>query len=244
MLREERQLQQGVRVNSVMFEVEKFKVDYSNTSHFKGIRILFDYLNEGVEYVKQNKILDVCVWSDGNWEKRNADFAFLKEIPFITKFEWIVPLSKSSDISGLYYLTSLKDFRWAVDNDFEIDLSQLNTIESFNTVYSSKITNWLQLVSLRELYLQSISTDDLSFLSSLKTLEKLRVINAKIKSVQGLESCSQLKELRLVKCSKLVNIDSTLNALCNLEKLLVENCKNLIFNKDQYQSKIDYVSVK
>ncbi len=227
-----------------MTDVEKFSIDYSSTSNFKGIRILFDYLNEGIEYVKQNQISDVCVWTNGNWEKQTTNFEFLHEIPLVSRFDWIVPLSKSSDLSGLYTLKNLKSFRWDVDNDFTIDFSRLITIESLNIGYNSKIINWNDLINLKELYLQSIKADDLSFLNKLKNLEKIRIINSGINSLAGIEANKNLKELRIVKCSKLTNIDITISRLTGLEKLSIEKCKNLEINGQEYERKIKMFSIK
>ena len=102
--------------------MEKYKVDFSETSHFKGIRILFDYLEEGLDYAQKNDIKDVCVWTNGDWSKKIVNFDFLKDRNFIKTFHWLVPLAKKSNIEGLYYLSELEDFRWSGATDFSVDL--------------------------------------------------------------------------------------------------------------------------
>lgn len=47
-----------------MSEIEKYRIDYSETSPFKGIRVLVDYIYDAIKIIKENEILDVCVWYD------------------------------------------------------------------------------------------------------------------------------------------------------------------------------------
>lgn len=101
----------------------KYKVDYSEFSYFKGITIDFDSLEEGLDYAQRHNIKDVLVRSEKNDIKRVVNFDFLNRRDFIQTFHWIVSLSKRSNITGLYHLSKLKDFRWGVDNNFDLDLS-------------------------------------------------------------------------------------------------------------------------
>src|SRR6478752_7569306 len=123
--------------------MEKFKVDFSETSHFKGIRILFEYLEEGLKHAKDNNITDVCIWNSTDLTRQTVDFNFLKDFNWIKNFQWTVPLSKKSNIAGIYYLNDLTNFRWAVDCDFEIDFSKIPKIEILNVGSDHKLfTNW------------------------------------------------------------------------------------------------------
>jgi len=228
-----------VKIN---LRMEKFKIDYSETSHFKGIRILFEYLEEGIKYAFDNHIVDVCVWSNGNWEKKDVDFDFLKSLPFLKTFHWIVPLTKKSNIIGLYNLENLENLRWSVDNDFAIDFSNLVSIEKLNLSYSSLLTHWESLKLLKELYIQSVKTEDCSFLSDLKKLEKLRIINGNLTSLNGLEGCDNIKEVIIKKCPRLKNIDSIFKNK-KLEKIQFEKCKNVVVNLEELKSHVKHVSI-
>lgn len=50
--------------------MEKYVLDYSETSYFKGLRILYPYIEEGLLYAQQNNIKDICVWTQGDWTKQ------------------------------------------------------------------------------------------------------------------------------------------------------------------------------
>ena len=92
--------------------MEKYVLDYSETSYFKGLRILYPYIQEGLLYAKQNNIKDICVWTQGDWTKQNVIFDFLNGKSFIETFHWLVPMSKKTDVTGIYNLFNLKELRW------------------------------------------------------------------------------------------------------------------------------------
>ena len=144
--------------------MEKYKVDYSEFSYFKGITIDFDSLEEGLDYAQRHNIKDVLVRSEKNDIKRVVNFDFLNGRDFIQTFHWIVSLSKRSNITGLYHLSKLKDFRWGVDNNFDLDLSLFPVLEKVNISYDAKISGWEMLHQLNWLQLSKVRTDNLSFL--------------------------------------------------------------------------------
>ena len=91
--------------------MEKYVLDYSETSYFKGLRILYPYIEEGLLYAQQNNIKDICVWTQGDWTKQNVNFDFLNGKSFIETFHWLVPMSKKTDVTGIYNLFNLKELR-------------------------------------------------------------------------------------------------------------------------------------
>ena len=204
--------------------MEKYKVDYSELSHFKGIRILLDYIDEGLNYAQKNNIKEVCIWTNGDWEKKTVDFDFLQGKDFIEKLHLIIKLSKKSKTDGIYYLSNLKDLRC----DFEIiDLSNFPKLEKLNIGFYPKVTGWESLKLLKELMIGGVKTDDLSFLSKTENLEYLRIIRGNFTSLKGIENLSNLKNIFLQNCSSLAEIKSTINQLPKLEQLHLESCKNL-----------------
>jgi hypothetical protein len=207
--------------------MEKYKIDYSETSHFKGIRILFDYLEEGLDYAQQNSIKEVCVWTDGDWSKQIVIFNFLKNRDFIKTFHWIVPLVKKSDITGIYYLSKLENLRWSGAGDFNFDLSKLPQLKELNIGFGDKIENWGNLKQLHRLQIGGVKTENLEFLSGLENLEFLRIIKGTFTSIKGLENCDKLKTIFLQNCNSLVDVKETIQKTKGLENLLLERCKKV-----------------
>lgn len=206
--------------------MEKITIDYSGYTPFKGARILYSYLEEGLECVKNKKIKDVCIWQGFENPRQIVNFDFLKDLEFIETFHWIVKLSKKSNIDGLYSLTNLKNFRWVADNNFNLDFSKLNTIESMNLKYHEGLLNLKKLTNLKQLYIGSVKSNNLKFLPSFENLELLRIINGKFISLEGLERCENLKKLDLRRCFNLVYVNDTLHKLNHLESVVFDSKKS------------------
>lgn len=220
--------------------MEPFTVDYSQTSHFKGIRILFKNIEEGLDYAKKHNIKDVCIWSYLDDTKQTVNFEFLKEFNFIENLHWLVPLSKKSDISGLYYLDKLKSFRWSSQNNFKIDFSKLVSLQSMNIAFHN-LANISHLKNLQKLYVNSVECENLEFLIGLNNLKLLRIIGGKLNSLEGLESCKNLEELDLRRCFKLTSVQSTLDKLNNLNSVVLESCKNHDIDIKKLELKVKHV---
>lgn len=204
--------------------MEKFIVDYRSTSAFIGIRILYDYIDEGLEYAKKNNIKEVCVWTNGDWSKRVVNFDFLKGMEFIETFHWIVPLSKKSKIEGMYYLSNLKNLR----GDFEgINLGEFKKLEVLNIGHYANITGWEDLKLLTELMIGGVESDDLSFLRQVVSLESLRLLSGKFTTLKGIENCAKLKYITIQGNKNLVHIKETLDQMKGFEHITLERCKNV-----------------
>lgn len=222
--------------------MEKYKVDYSETSAFKGITISFEHLKEGLDHAEKNKIKEVCVRTDDE-DKQVVDFDFLKGRDFIETFHWLVPLAKKSDITGLYYLTGLRNLRWSAAGDFSVDLSKLSSLEVLNIGYGAKIKGWEDLKSLKRLLIGGVKADNLSFLSETINLEYLRIIGGSITSITGIEKCKKLDTLFLQKCTALVELHDTLKKLSSLEQLNLEGCKKVNTEEQLAGIEIKHISV-
>jgi Leucine-rich repeat (LRR) protein len=222
--------------------LQKFEI---NSPYFNGIRILYDYLLEGLDYAEKNNIKDVMVWvgPENNNEKQSIDFEFLKNKQFIEKFHWTVSLSKKSNINGLYYLSELKELRWAVDNDFKMDLSKFNKITDINIKYTSELYGWEKIKTLKRLFLSNVKTNDLNFLVENVNLEYLRIIRGKFFTINGLENCNKLKTLFLQNCSSLIEIKTVIQKINSLEQLNLENCKKIKYKEQLNGIKIKYISI-
>ena len=205
--------------------MEKYKVNLTETSIFKGITILFDYLKDGLDYAQQNNIKDVCIRTDINDnQKKTVNFDFLNDRNFIETFHWLVPLTKRSNIEGLYYLSNLKNLRW----DFDIiDLSNFPKLENLNIGYYSGVTGWENLKLLNRLMIGDVESEDLYFLNKTDSLEYLRLIKGKFTTIRGLEKCDKLKTIFIQSCNSLIHVKETIKQMKNIENLVIEKCKNV-----------------
>lgn len=224
--------------------MEKFKVDYSDSSNFKGIKILFQHLEEGLDFAYHNGIKDVAVDTNDIDSNRIVNFDFLKNKSFIETFHWLVPLSKKSDISGLYYLSKLKNFRWWTGkNIFPLDLSKLSSLNVLNIGYDKEIIGWGNLKQLDRLLISNVKTQNLSFLENNISLKYLRIIGGKFTSIDGIENCKELNTLFLQRCTSLIDLKKTLNMLPNLNQLNLERCKKVNVKEQLEGVKIKNISI-
>jgi hypothetical protein len=211
-----------------------------NNKDFKGARILYSNLKEGLELVKKDKIKSVWIWQGLDETRYTVTFDFLKDLLFIETLHFQVKLSKKSDLNGLYFLTNLRNFRWVVNNFFIFFFSRLKTIEIINTRYYNGIA-LENLTNLKRLYLNSVNTDNLKFLPDLVNLELLRIINGKFTSLEGLERCENLKRLDLRGCFRLVDANSTLQKLNHLESVALDTSNKYDIDIDELKSRVSHV---
>ena len=205
----------------------KFKVDLSDTAYFNGITIDYAYIIDGLDYAKKHGIKRVLIKSEEQIKHR-FNFEIFKDYDFITTLHWIVPLSKLSEIQGLYNLKNLREFRWGPVNDIPID-------------YHSQISGWDMLSNLQYLFLTKVNTCDLSFLHKNMNLEYLRVLRGKITSINGIDNCSKLRILFLQSCNLINTLEPTIFKL-NLDRLNIEKCPNLKISNTIFNS-IDKISI-
>jgi len=223
--------------------MEKYQVDFSKTAHFRGIRILFEFLEEGLDHAQENGIKEICVWADSDSSKHVVNFDFLKDRDFIETFHWLVPMSKKSSIDGLKYLSGLKNLRWSGASDFNLNLAIFPALEELNIGYGPKISGWEDLTSLKKLLIGGVKTSDLSLLQQAINLEYLRIIGGTFTTIAGLENCKKLETLFLQKCTALITLQPTIRNLENLVQLNLEGCKKVNVEQELADLDITYISI-
>lgn len=223
--------------------MEKFKVDYSEMAHFKGLRVLFEHLEEGLDYAQRNDIKDVCVWTDGDWSKQTISFDFLEGRGFIETFHWLVPMSRKSDVKGLKNLANLRNLRWGAAGDFDLDFVHFQQLEELNIGYGKKIKGWEHLTELKRLQIAGLKVDDLSLLRQVHNLEYLRIIGGSFGTISGIEECQKIRILFLQKCTQLNEIRPIISKLQSLQQLNLEGCKSIDTKKELFGLEIKHVSI-
>jgi len=216
-------------------------IDYNETATFKGVTIPYPFLEEGLDYIKKNQSKEVCIWSFDDETLKTMDLNFLKDLNFIEIFHFGVNLTKKSNIEGLYFLPNLKELRWVTKTHFELNFSKLISLEKLLISYHKNWKNFDKLTNLKELYISSVKTENLKFISQLEKLELLRIINANIISLEGLEVCKNLKKLDLRRCFKLETVTSILMKMEKLNYVLLMSCKRTDVDLEKLKKKIEHV---
>ncbi len=215
----------------------KFIYDTSENSPFQGLRVFAPDLESGIKFAKKNDVTALAIWPSDDYSGRMViNLDFLKDLRFVVSFEVIVPVSKKSDIQGIYELRKLRNLRWAIDCDLMLNFDRLPNIEVLSISYSPALTNWDSLIELRELQISDPNCDDLRFLSGLSSLRSIRIIGGKISSLRYLENCTDLEYVFCQRCRNLVQVEETLSKLPNLKGICFEGCRNVSLS-DHFLSK-------
>lgn len=178
-----------------------------------------------ITFLKDNNLKGLTVVSSD--KKYIIDFSFLENISFLEYFELLVPLSKKSDISGLYVLSKLKYLRWIVENSFDLDFSMLTSLLVLNTSDYGNMRNWNSLTNLKILHISKLKKDNCTFISNLKELTDLKLIRANIISIERLENCDKLEHIELEYCSKISELTSVLEKCPSIRWVSLVKCKNI-----------------
>lgn len=203
-----------------------YTVNLNNDSGFRGITIMCDSIEKGLDYAQENEIDCVCIACHFNeYRKQRVNFDFLKGRDFIRVLHWLVPLDRRSNTESIRELQNLEELRWVAGNNVPIDLSSFRWLKKLNIQYSSKIIGWEYLTSLQSLMLSSVNEDGLSFLGKLESLETLRLLNGKLTSIGGLDGCRKLHTLFIQNCPALSLTKSDISKLEGLENLIIERCR-------------------
>ena len=145
-----------------------YVVNLSKGANFEGIVIIYDSIEEGLSYAQANRIDKVCIKCNINdGRKKRINFDFLRGMEFVKTFHWLVPLDKRSNIDGMRILQNVEELRWVAGSNIGLDLSPFGSLKSLNIQFSSAVTGWEHLLSLKELMLSAVDESSLCFLRGL-----------------------------------------------------------------------------
>jgi hypothetical protein len=153
-----------------------------------------------------------------------VDLSLLNEVTFITDFgiSGPLPLKRITGFDTIYKLSKLK--KLALHNYKHLDLSHFPKVEALLVTDLPGLTNWQALSELRHARIWKLRTDDLSFLSGMRQLAGLWIIQATSKRLRGLDSIPALSTLEVSHCSKLEAIEALPKSLV---KLTIKKCPRL-----------------
>lgn len=158
------------------------------------------------------------------WENIN-NLGFLSEYDFLESLD-IVGIG-DFDFSFLSSLKKIKRLSISLVGDNIIDLSNQANLESLSIQWrKGKILGLDKCIKITSLCLVDYSEKDFSPVSSLLSLEDLKVKTALINNCDGLESLTKLKSILLGNCKKLSSLDG-LGILKNVTSLSFDLCPQI-----------------
>jgi hypothetical protein len=158
------------------------------------------------------------------WENL-VDLSFLSDYQFLESLD-IVGV-RDFDFSFLLSLKKLKKLSISIAGNNEIDLSNQTNLESLSIQWrKGKILGVEKCVKITSLCLVDYSEKDFIPVSSLRSLEVLKVKTALVNNCDGLENLTKLKSILLGNCKKLSSLEG-LGKLNNVTSISFDLCPQI-----------------
>jgi hypothetical protein len=206
-----------------------FKVDIRNG---KKLWLKPNEYKNGIKYALENNIKALFLIHDETEKYYTLDFSWLKELPEIDELEFMIPLSRQSNIDSIYELNKLKTLTYHNYDRLPLDHTRLKSLEYLYTAYSknhkNKENSFETLDNLKDLKLWHIKDEEnCIFLGNIKKLQRLELTwSRSLKTLDGIEKYKLLESILLINLSQLEDI-TVLLELKKLKGIWVENCKRL-----------------
>jgi hypothetical protein len=206
-------------------------VEYPNR---KQLQLEPKEFDEGIKFALKNDIKSLMVYCGIEWTEKyvTIDFSWLKKLPELQSLEIMAPLSKKSNVDGIYELKKLKDLHYSHYDNVPLDHNKLKSLEylycSYSKNHKHKECSFELLKNLKSLRLWHINWEEnCKFIGELNKLTRIELTwSRSIKSLDGLEEYKLLEFLSLRNLSQLEDI-SALNKLKGIKGLWIENCKRI-----------------
>jgi Leucine-rich repeat (LRR) protein len=172
------------------------------------------------EYCAENDIVELEL----NWSRGfRGDLKPLEKMTYLLGFDiFDYTIENISEIQCLKKLRSLSVSTYCKT---PIDLNVFENLVKLSLFWRKGVAGLESLKKLKSLFISGYSpmSRDLSQLAQIKTLEKLSLKAAAIKSVGNIEMLQNLKSLGIYSATELENIDG-IRTLVNLKELEIEGC--------------------
>ncbi len=162
-------------------------------------------------------------FSDKNPKAPVVDLSLLKEVPSLDDFGIAdFSLKRLANFDAIYQLSKLR--KLALHTFKRLDLSRFPKLETLFVTDGPGLTGLETLSELRYARISKLRNDDLSFLSGMRQLSELWIIQATSQSLLGLDASPSLATLDISHCAKLESIDAIPKRLL---KLKIKKCSHV-----------------
>ena len=152
---------------------------------------------------------------------------FLREFTFLRRLE--IACRYDQEYSFLNDLAQLERFSVGPSLPMKnhIDLSALVNLQYLSIQWGTNHVSGLEAcLNIEDLCLVEFPKSDLSLISQLTEVSRLRIKTGRLKSIHGIKNLKDLEELEIGNCRGLASI-SNLNGLENLKSVRIESCRKI-----------------
>ncbi|GHI01349.1 hypothetical protein [Neobacillus kokaensis] len=187
------------------------------------LRISSEYIEESVELINKQKFKNISI----GHSQKFTDIDFLERCGgSVVNLDIHSETIKNFD--GLKKLTNLKVLSLDVGKNAKLDLSVLGSLEELYGVLPGKTKGFSSLSKLKHVMIWGYNppSKNISELSKAENIEELRIRQANLETLEGVERLSKLQFLEVYGSNKLNDI-MPISELKNLTELELENCKSI-----------------
>lgn len=188
----------------------------------QGLMVKGPWRAELAAYVNEYGIKALYFNSSLGW--KGEDFSFLAELPDIEELNILT--STASGLTALESLKRLEDLSLTCATKDKVDFTQLSALTSCYLYWWTGAQSIVYCVGLEEAYFDKIKLKDFNALGELKALKKLTLANTPMTSLAFLSELRALRELALLNCKKIDSFEPI--ASCQgLSRLTISGSKQL-----------------
>lgn len=187
------------------------------------LRIFSEYLEESLELINKQKFKNISI----GHSQKFTDIDFLERCSASVE-NLSIHSETIKNFDGLKNLTNLKVLSLDVGKIAKLNLSFLCSLEELYGVLPGKTKGFSSLSKLKFVMVWGYNptSKNLSELGKAENIEELRVRQANLETLKGVEQLSKLRLLEVYGSNKLNDI-SPISELNNLKVLELESCKSI-----------------
>ena len=206
-------------------EGTKLVVNPYNSAESKerqGLMVKGPWRRELADYVNNNGIKAIYFNSSLGW--KGEDFSFLTEIPEIEELNILT--STATGLNALESLKKLEDLSLTCATKDKVDFTQLSALKGCYIYWWAGAKSIVECARLEEAYFDKIKLKDFGALGKLQALKKLTLANTPITSLSFLTELRDIGELALLNCKKIESFEP-ITGCSGLSRLTISGSKQL-----------------
>ena len=197
--------------------------DFKSSRNLKGLDVKGPWRDNIVEFIKEHEIEALYLW-------RQDNYSFLSKLDGILELD--ITTSEAAGLTHIEGMTNLRNLSITAHTADIIDFSKLKNLSKCYLLWWKGADSILDVVWLKNLYLDERKAKDFSRLANFFQLESLTLANTPIENLDWVQNIKTLRELELYNCKKLSDFQP-IKTSRNLTKLCIDGSKLL--------SNIDFV---
>jgi len=204
------------------------------------LNVSSENLTETVAYIKQKDIRNFELNDCNGYEL--SDISFLNEIA--ESVEGLIVIGKNISLKGIENYHNLKMLNITDEHSLPVNFTNFKKLERCSILWHNNISNLSACKMLRELNIKKLKLSGAgkNILYETNNIHRLTLIQSKLDNLDFIKTYMNIRSLELYYMPKIRDIDTISYCSKTLEKLVLDNCRN-IQDYDSIKSlkKIEYL---